>query len=369
MKGVLACSLWACVFLLLPEDSLQGFYKSSTPRPIPGPGPSTSSSPSPVPTPRPTPRPTPSPSPVPTPSPTPRPTPSCPPAPPSLSLTTATCGQSSAISTRRTWLYRLWNGFLETFLGDLGLSRQEGGLIINGAPATITEAPFMAYIEASYPDGNGTACSASIISETWILTAAHCVRDPNNITASTVTVRVGSADWMAGEFHDFSGGAFDGDFISIHPENGHDFALVRLSTPLTFSPSIQPICFPTTDNVLGTAITACDQKVYGWGALDVDSQHFTQFLQKLDVTVMADVSPCGSTRTDETVICAKGDVSNSGICHGDSGGPLVVRYGGRAYVTGVTSYVYTPGCGSFISGYTRTSKYSSSVQSIVQTSG
>ncbi|CAG0900478.1 unnamed protein product [Darwinula stevensoni] len=166
--------------------------------------------------------------------------------------------------------------------------------------------------------------------------------------ASSVTVSFGSADKTTGQTTTSTTIKYDTAFNTKNLENGHDIALVRLPTPLVFSPSIQPICFPTTDAVLGTTISACDQKAYGWGFIDSAGTIRTNFLQKLDVTVSSKVIPC-SRRTDETIIC------------GDSGGPLAVRYNDRAYVTGIASFVIK-NCASGIAGYTRTSKYATWIQ-------
>ncbi|CAG0899477.1 unnamed protein product, partial [Darwinula stevensoni] len=104
---------------------------------------------------------------------------SCPDTAPSrLTLTTTPCGRSSSVSTSRTWLNLVWNNFLSFMMGNTGLARQSD-LIYGGSPATITEAPFMAHVDAQFPSGKVGGCSASIISEYRILTAAHCVVDEN----------------------------------------------------------------------------------------------------------------------------------------------------------------------------------------------
>ncbi|CAG0889804.1 unnamed protein product, partial [Darwinula stevensoni] len=146
--------------------------------------------------------------------------------------------------------------------------------------------------------------------------------------------------------------------VSIY--NGRDIALLHLSTPLTFNTNIQPICYPESDNVLGTAISTCDQKIYGWGRTDVNDTVPTTILQKLDVTLTESTTAC-SNLTDGRVICVKGDPPSSSTCSGDSGGPLVVRYGGRAFVTGIDSYKSHRSptiCGTGYSGYTRTATFS-----------
>ena len=69
------------------------------------------------------------------------------------------------------------NGLLG-FAIRMAMGRQND-LIYNGSPATITEAPFMAYLRTTYANDTEMVCSASIISERVILTAAHCVLDKN----------------------------------------------------------------------------------------------------------------------------------------------------------------------------------------------
>ncbi|CAG0899478.1 unnamed protein product [Darwinula stevensoni] len=273
------------------------------------------------------------------------------------SVTTKTCGVSSSSSTRRTRMNRMWNGFLGSVMRNLG---RQNDLIYGGSPATITEAPFMAFLRTTHIDGTVWNCGASIISESLVLTAAHCVIDENNQRAASVAVTVGSADSSVASTQVAASFTYDTAFDINNLGNGHDIALVRLATPLVFTPSIQPICFPTSDSVLGKAISSCDQKAYGWGYINSAGTTQTTTLQKLDVTVSSSVSSCSSL-TDESIICVQGDAPNSGICQGDSGGPLVVRYNGRAYVTGITSFTVGK-CSTGISGYTRTSKYAAWLQ-------
>ena len=47
-----------------------------------------------------------------------------------------------------------------------------GDKIINGMEAADNQFPWVVYLRCNNP---GWACTASMISDTWVLTAAHCV--------------------------------------------------------------------------------------------------------------------------------------------------------------------------------------------------
>ena len=115
-----------------------------------------------------------------------------------LTVTATPCGTSSHArdevaytaelrQVRRNWLDRLWNRFVGFLFGT---PRDEGPLIVGGSPAAITEAPFMAFVSSSFPKQGlsskktAVGCSAAIISEQWILTAAQCLYDGRGFVAN-----------------------------------------------------------------------------------------------------------------------------------------------------------------------------------------
>ncbi|CAG0902791.1 unnamed protein product [Darwinula stevensoni] len=259
-----------------------------------------------------------------------------------MNVTTEECGVTGAARegttdmearqsspARRNWLYRLWNGFLSGVVG--GQLPEPDPLIINGSPATITEAPFMAHLFMEYSTWGKAMtenCSGSIISHRWILTAAHCLHQgQKSALVDRVTVRVGSADRGTGT-------AIAADAFRVHPDfnpknlnSGNDIALVHLNADLTFGPSIQPLCYPTSDDV-GAATAPCDQKVYGWGILSDKNKVTPRNLQKLDVSVSAKAaSDCSGV--DGKIVCVTGKTPGSGPCRGFS----VFRRSGQCFRT------------------------------------
>ncbi|CAG0881970.1 unnamed protein product [Darwinula stevensoni] len=298
-------------------------------------------------------------------------------------MTTTPCGTSSLArdeaayigelrQVQRSWLERFWNRFTGILFWT---QREEDPLIVGGSPAAITEAPFMAFVSSSFPKQGmkklNVGCSASIISEQWILTAAQCLYDERGNFATKVTVHVGSADSTSGTADQPSGTDAKADRWIPHPNysrddntRNYDVALIHLRKSLKLDSTMQPICYPQSDDVLGTSISLCDQKAYGWGYLQTTDQSISTILQKLSVQVTPVTSEC-TTYTDGRIICVKGVPPSSGICFGDGGGPLVVRYNSRAYVTGIASFVQNNTCAAAPAGYTRASTYASWVKSTI----
>ncbi|XP_068231252.1 transmembrane protease serine 9-like [Palaemon carinicauda] len=228
--------------------------------------------------------------------------------------------------------------------------------IVGGQTTTVHEYPWQVGLtSASRP-----YCGGSIISNQWILTAAHCVEGDS---ASSVKVLIGEHNWgtttetSVTEKRDVSQ-------IIVHPQYSsktfdNDMALLKLSSPISFPSDnkIAPVCLPDA----GNAYDNVDAIITGWGTTSAGgSQSYN--LQEVTVPTMTN-SKCqqsyGSSITNN-MICAGLDAGGKDSCQGDSGGPMVT--GGNAAASfmvqiGVVSWGYGCAYAGYPGVYARVNNY------------
>ncbi len=206
-----------------------------------------------------------------------------------------------------------------------------------------------------YPTAQGQFCGGSIINESWILTAAHCV---DSSAPGSFRVFMGSHDLANG------GSLHEVVTIMLHPgwnsstmEN--DIALVQLVAPVTFDGEQTAVAMGNASDEATLAAPGTLLTVSGWGATS-EGGNGSRTLRKVVVPVV-DFGQCnsaafynGSIKT--SMICA--GVGGQDSCQGDSGGPLVALPDSRDPVQfGVVSWGYGCARPNKPGVYTRVAEY------------
>jgi len=209
-------------------------------------------------------------------------------------------------------------------------SNWQNVFIVGGTPvAFATDYPFM----AGYLETDRQFCGASLISNQWALTAAHCIgaQFPRADEISLGSLRTDGRGTRAATF-----AAVEQTYV--HPNYNpstidYDVALLRLSAPVNFAGNIQPVKLaPSTSGDFSGGSATCT----GWG-LTTQGGVGSDILREVTYPVITN-QRCSTMYSGITarMLCAYEPGKDS--CNGDSGGPFFVYQGGQALQVGIVSW-------------------------------
>jgi len=202
-------------------------------------------------------------------------------------------------------------------------------------------------------------CGGSLVSQTKVLTAAHCVRD---IDVASLKVRLGEYDTMlGGDREPRPHQDIPVQSIRLHENFNpgtlfNDVAIISLAFPAELTEHINPICLPSQEEITsGSYYDPSQCFASGWGKNAFDeSGMFQTTLRKVDLPIVNRATCLEQLRgtrlgkyfvLHESFLCAGGS-RGSDTCVGDGGGPLVCLRLGESDVyvqLGVVSWGI--GCG------------------------
>ncbi|XP_017105321.2 serine proteinase stubble [Drosophila bipectinata] len=227
--------------------------------------------------------------------------------------------------------------------------------IVGGINASPHEFPWIAVLFKS----GKQFCGGSLITNSHILTAAHCVARMTSWDVAALTAHLGDYNIRT----DFEVQHVSRrikrlvrhkgfEFSTLH----NDIAILTLSEPVSFTREIQPICLPTSPSQQSRSYSGQVATVAGWGSLRENGPQ-PSILQKVDIPIWANAecarkygraAPGGII---ESMICAGQAAKDS--CSGDSGGPMIINDGGRYTQVGIVSWGIGCGKGQYPGVYTR----------------
>nr|XP_048284173.1 prothrombin [Myodes glareolus] len=229
------------------------------------------------------------------------------------------------------------------------------GRIVEGWDAEMGIAPWQVMLFRKSPQE--LLCGASLISDRWVLTAAHCLLYPpwdKNFTENDLLVRIGKHSRTRYERNIEKISMLEK--IYIHPrynwrENlDRDIALLKLKKPVPFSDYIHPVCLPDKQTAASLLQAGYKGRVTGWGNL---RETWTTSISEIQPSVLQVVNlpiverpVCKAStriRITDNMFCAGfkvNDTKRGDACEGDSGGPFVMKspYNNRWYQMGIVSW-------------------------------
>jgi len=258
--------------------------------------------------------------------------------------------------TKQTLDYR------KTDIPNLGRSNLLKARILYGNETDVNEYPWQIsmWIDKSH------FCGGTLVTDQWIVTAAHCVdlQYKNHFRRTTVSL----GDHNVKVFNDAHSVFRKISRIVRFPSYDQnlidgDIALLHLSAPVPLSKTINTACLPAdAEEKFGFSAAV----ISGWGYTEKTKvmkprPMTSDVLREADVFILPQdlcIKYSPFPITDKMICTFKGPLGVETTCQGDSGGPLVVNSGDNKWtVVGATSFGVSTCEGPYPSMFARVSVF------------
>uniref|UniRef100_A0A8C7IPJ8 ST14 transmembrane serine protease matriptase a n=1 Tax=Oncorhynchus kisutch TaxID=8019 RepID=A0A8C7IPJ8_ONCKI len=221
---------------------------------------------------------------------------------------------------------------------DCGRSLFKTSRIVGGQDAEEGEFPWQVSLHIK---NAGHVCGASIISQHWLVTAAHCVQDDAKTRYSQPGVWEAYLGLHVQKQNSKNVQKRNLRQVISHPYYNaytfdNDIALMELDSPVTFSDYIRPICLPSPQHTFPQGNSVW---ITGWGATR-EGGSGASILQKAQVRII-NSTVCNRLmggQITSRMTCAGVLTGGVDACQGDSGGPLSSPGTSHMFLAGVVSW-------------------------------
>ncbi|XP_055377180.1 brachyurin-like [Condylostylus longicornis] len=219
--------------------------------------------------------------------------------------------------------------------------------IIGGKEAQPNQFPYQVAMSILMNNKNIQVCGGVLISNSWVLTAAHCL-----YKATAAEVVLGAHDVT--NLYEITQKRItvkNNSFIihSAYPKQWIDIALIRLPTSIPYNRVIKSIQLPcnrdSQRNFVGKNVL-----VSGWGMISDKPGSLSKTLKYTNIQVISSET-CkkyfgSALAVDPTYIYCANGIKGTSTCSGDSGGPLVslTSDGKVDKLIGIVSFGMVGGC-------------------------